>query len=82
MCKPEYQTKERGIEFELWRSTERPLEYSAEYYSYIYMKKLYRKGTPKEYEQYSYSLIHTGLGMLPVSMIRNGKQNQDLLSTG
>ena len=46
------------------------------------MKKLYRKGTPKEYEQYSYSLIHTGLGMLPVSMIRNGKWNQDLLSTG
>ena len=54
MCKPEYQTKERGIEFELWRSTEGPLEYSAEYYSYIYMKKLYRKGTPKEYEQYSF----------------------------
>lgn len=25
VCKPEYQTKERGLKFELWRSAEGPL---------------------------------------------------------
>lgn len=62
---------------------QRVLSMAQYYYSlHIYEEIMQEKEHPK-YEQYSYSLTHTGLGMVPVSMsFQNGKQNQDLLNTG
>lgn len=59
VCKPEYQTEERSIESELWRSTEGTLEYSTSTIHTCIWRNCPRpgKGTPKKSKRKQYSAL-------------------------